>query len=439
MMNDIAALSISEIQARLKETVPDDALIAALEADSRVGVRKLAEKIHRARARHHRELARLDALLAIEREIRASGKTVVCGVDEAGRGPLAGPVVAAAVILSPDFMVEGIDDSKKLLEHRREELFERITEAAEDWGVGIVSHDEIDETNILEAAMRAMRDAVAGLKTKPDIVLVDGNRAPGSPCEERVIVDGDARCLSIAAASIVAKVVRDRMMRDLDTVFPEYGFARHKGYGAPVHIDAIRRHGPCDIHRISFKIVPDVAPAGTVAKVMRKRIENASDRASFDRVVATITRLKEHFHRQDIRELRDVYIARREAFRAQSKIRGDRGEETACNFLKNNGYSVLDRNWRAPECGYEIDLIARDGDTVVFCEVKTAGSRQFGHSATWVTPEKVARLSRAAGEFCAGHNLAAGSYRFDVLALTDKGGAFTVDHIVNAFDVPEEQ
>ncbi len=178
----------------------------------------------------------------------------IAGVDEAGRGPWAGPVVAAAVILDPDLIPANIDDSKIVDEDGRAFLYNRIMKVA-DVGVGIADIDRIDRDNILSATLWAMGEAVAALKCRPKLVLIDGNRAPHIKIETRTIVKGDAKCLSIAAASIIAKVTRDRIMMALAKDFPGYGFERHKGYGTPEHQMAIEKFGVCQIHRRSFKPV----------------------------------------------------------------------------------------------------------------------------------------------------------------------------------------
>jgi len=181
-----------------------------------------------------------------------SGVGRVAGIDEAGRGPLAGPVVAAAVILAPDRRVASLADSKLLTPERREELFLVIHERALAVGVGVVDHETIDRVNILEATRRAMTGALAALSVVPELVITDFVALPALPCPQRNLVAGDRRCASVAAASIVAKVTRDRLMLEADRRFPEYGFARHKGYGTVEHLAALDRHGPCPIHRRSF-------------------------------------------------------------------------------------------------------------------------------------------------------------------------------------------
>jgi ribonuclease HII len=181
-----------------------------------------------------------------------SSHTRVCGIDEAGRGPWAGPVSAAAVILDPNNIPQGLNDSKKLNEAKREALFPQIM-ASSDVGIGLVSAQEIDEINILQATYLAMQRAIANLKSKPTLAMIDGNRAPKLFCQTQTIIGGDAKSLSIAAASIIAKVTRDRIMCELDQQFPNYGFAKHKGYGTAAHSAALAQYGPCTEHRRSFK------------------------------------------------------------------------------------------------------------------------------------------------------------------------------------------
>lgn len=181
-----------------------------------------------------------------------TGVARVAGIDEAGRGPLAGPVVAAAVIIAPERRIKGLADSKLLPPERREELFHVIQERALAVGVGVVDHETIDRINILQATRQAMAGALAALAVTPELVITDFVVLAGLPCPQRNLVAGDRRCASVAAASIIAKVTRDRMMVAVDAQFPEYGFARHKGYATPEHLAALDKHGPCPIHRRSF-------------------------------------------------------------------------------------------------------------------------------------------------------------------------------------------
>ena len=197
-----------------------------------------------------KELLRLEGMLEYEKKYQAAA--FVCGVDEAGRGPLAGPVVAGAVILPKDLKILYLNDSKKLTEKRREELYLEIQEKAFSWNVGIVGPDVIDQINILQATYEAMRQAVGGLSVKPDVLLNDAVVIPGLSMHQEKNIHGDAKSLSIAAASVMAKVTRDHMMMEYDKLFPEYGFGKNKGYGTAVHIQALREYGPCPIHRRTF-------------------------------------------------------------------------------------------------------------------------------------------------------------------------------------------
>jgi len=200
-----------------------------------------------------KEEARLIELKKIDKEFFDKGVKYIAGIDEAGRGPLAGPVVVASVILPQDSMIEGVNDSKKISESKREKLFEIITKEAISYGIGIIYQNEIDEINILQATKKGLTEAIKQMDIKPNIIMVDalnGIDTLGIPYKS--IIKGDAKSYSIAAASIIAKVTRDRIMREWDKVYPEYGFGSHKGYGTAKHIAAIRENGPCPIHRKTF-------------------------------------------------------------------------------------------------------------------------------------------------------------------------------------------
>jgi len=200
-----------------------------------------------------KEIERLKDLKSEEEKIYANKIEYICGIDEAGRGPLAGPVVVGAVILPKDSFIEGINDSKKISEKKREKIFDLITEEAIAYSVGIVSQNTIDEINILNATKLGVKIALEELKTKPDMIMIDalkGMDTLGIPYMS--IIKGDAKCYSIAAASIIAKVTRDRLMRQWDEIYPVYGFSKHKGYGTKEHIEKIKEYGPCILHRKSF-------------------------------------------------------------------------------------------------------------------------------------------------------------------------------------------
>lgn len=198
------------------------------------------------------EKLRQEKMWEIEKSLKGKGYTYIAGVDEAGRGPLAGPVYAAAVILPEDAELTGVNDSKKLTPKKREELFEKITQIAVSYSIFSVDEKEIDEINILNATHKAMNGAVNGLSKKPDYVIIDGNSIKGMELPHETVVKGDAKSISIAAASILAKVARDRYIDEMGKVYPEYGFESHKGYGTKAHTDAILKHGVCPIHRRTF-------------------------------------------------------------------------------------------------------------------------------------------------------------------------------------------
>ncbi len=203
---------------------------------------------------NEKEIERLNQLKKIERNIYESEKVkYICGIDEAGRGPLAGPVVVASVIMKPNSFIEGVNDSKKVSEKKRELLYEKIVEEAISYSVGIITNSQIDEINILNATKKGLTESIKGLKIKPERILVDAlSKIDTCGIPYMSIIKGDAKCYSIAAASIIAKVTRDRIMRKWDEVFPQYGFAKHKGYGTAAHIAAIKEYGLCPIHRRSF-------------------------------------------------------------------------------------------------------------------------------------------------------------------------------------------
>lgn len=244
--------SIKEIRKELESAVWDEipGLLKKYASDTRSGVRSLLQKYHKREEKLQKERERLDAMREYERQY--GDCTHICGVDEAGRGPLAGPVVAGAVILPKDCEILYLNDSKKLSARRRDELFDEIREKAVAVGVGVVSPEEIDKINILQATYEAMRIAVNALETAPQVLLNDAVTIPGISISQVPVIKGDAKSVSIAAASIVAKVTRDRMMAEYDAEYPQYGFAKHKGYGSAAHIEAIQKYGPCPIHRRSF-------------------------------------------------------------------------------------------------------------------------------------------------------------------------------------------
>ena len=251
-MEQRSTLSLKEMKEILEKTEISDFphVLGAWRADERSGVQKLLESWNKKYSRYQEELARLEKMREYERSYPQY--TYICGIDEAGRGPLAGPVVAGAVILPPDCEILYLNDSKQLSAKRREELYEEIKEKAIAWSVGIASPALIDDINILQANYVAIRDAVASLSVKPELLLNDAMKIPGIDLPQVSIIKGDAKSVSIAAASIMAKVTRDRIMCQYDELYPEYEFASNKGYGSAAHIAAIKKYGPCPIHRRSF-------------------------------------------------------------------------------------------------------------------------------------------------------------------------------------------
>jgi ribonuclease HII len=251
---EIARLGLAELRRRFAESsaLAPSRLVRALRADPRAGARQLADELAERARRRGEELRRIARLWRLERELAAQGYACVAGTDEVGMGPLAGPVVAAAVVLPLGVRLVGLDDSKKLAPDVRERLAAEIRSCASAVALGVVTPEEIDRLNIYWAGQLAIERAVTALGRGPDAVVVDGRRVRALTCHQVAVVGGDARVASIAAASIVAKVHRDGLMRELDGAHPGYGFARHMGYSTPEHFAALERLGPSPIHRRSF-------------------------------------------------------------------------------------------------------------------------------------------------------------------------------------------
>lgn len=238
----------AELKAASDEMLP--VFISAYESDTRSGVQTIVEQAKKRLEKLEQEIQRTEELKKYEKQY--GDYEFICGIDEVGRGPLAGPVVAAAVILPKDCDILYINDSKKLTEKKREELYDVIMEKAVAVGIGMASPQRIDEINILQATYEAMREAISKLSVQPTLLLNDAVTIPGVYIKQVPIIKGDAKSISIGAASIIAKVTRDRMMVEYDAIMPEYGFASNKGYGAAMHIEALKKYGPTPIHRRSF-------------------------------------------------------------------------------------------------------------------------------------------------------------------------------------------
>lgn len=248
------AESISEIKNIYSKTeikdLPD--FIESLKNDDRKGVLNIINSANKKYNAYLQELERLKNISYYENQCRQNGYKLIAGIDEVGRGPLAGPVVTASVILRENDLIEGINDSKKLSAAKRESLYDIILNRAVAYAFGVVSSEEIDSINILQATYKAMRQALSSLSIKPDFVLADAVTIPGIDIKQQGIIKGDAKSISIGAASIIAKVYRDRMMDEYAKIYPEYGFEQNKGYGSQSHIEAIKKFGPCPIHRKTF-------------------------------------------------------------------------------------------------------------------------------------------------------------------------------------------
>jgi len=245
--------SISEIKKEFENSDENswEKLCGFYEQDSRIGVQNLAARYRKKQAALVQERERLKQMHFYEEKY--SQYRCICGIDEAGRGPLAGPVVVASVIMPENSMIEGVNDSKKVSEKKREKLYDLILSEAISYGVGIIGQDEIDEINILNATKKGLTISLQELTQKPDLIIVDAlNNIDTLGTKYESIIKGDAKCYSIAAASIIAKVTRDRIMREWDKVYPQYGFVAHKGYGTVAHIKALKEYGACPLHRKTF-------------------------------------------------------------------------------------------------------------------------------------------------------------------------------------------
>lgn len=256
-------LTIREIKSILEHITDEhDPLLQQLANDSRKGVKELLQKWERKHKKKLQELSRLKEMMQYEKKARKEGYELIAGIDEVGRGPIAGPVVAAAVILPKDFFVEGINDSKKMSSKQRNDLYETINKEAISIGIGVVSAEEIDELNIYVATKKSMLLALQNMDIQPDFLLIDAVPLH-TLYPEQSLVRGDSLSISIAAASIVAKVYRDQMMEEYHKTYPEYGFATNKGYGTKSHLEAIHTYGPCAIHRRTFEPIKSILAKGS--------------------------------------------------------------------------------------------------------------------------------------------------------------------------------
>ncbi|UOF89338.1 ribonuclease HII [Fodinisporobacter ferrooxydans] len=261
MVHDRLQIPIAKIRQQLTTMHAgktwDRSFIEQLEVDSRESVRKLAATFKKRMDKQEQEYARISGMIQFDQSYRESHGSHVAGIDEAGRGCLAGPVVAAAVILPVGIYIDGLNDSKQMSPLLRESVYDEILAHAVSYGIGIVSADDIDAYNILQATYEAMRQAIGQLSVVPDVLLNDAVQIPEVSIQQISILQGDAKSFSIAAASVLAKVTRDRLMREYSIQYPEYGFSKHVGYGTSEHIAALRTYGPCPIHRLTFAKVTE--------------------------------------------------------------------------------------------------------------------------------------------------------------------------------------
>ena len=302
-------------------------------------------------------------MLQYEKKYWQSGKKYLAGIDEAGRGPLAGPVAAAAVILPQNVDLPEVTDSKKISEKKRERLFDEIYKTALSIGVGVIHEEVIDKNNILQATYMSMRMAVGNLSVTPEILLVDGNKADIKHYQQESIINGDQKSLSIAAASIIAKVTRDRIMRQYDIVFPDYGFAKHKGYGTKQHIEAIQKSKATPIHRKSFNPVTHHLP-------------------------------------------NMPYLQR-------NRLLGKLGEQLAAIKLIWKDHEIIEMNYNVPKVG-ELDIISRNNGDLVFTEVKTQTTGHgWGKPSSQIDEKKRDRIMNAVQHYMDTNELDC-NFRFDV-------------------------
>lgn len=371
--------TVKAIQAQLEQCNLEDLeeILSQYEKDERKGVQKLLESFRKKQDAHRKEMERLEALLSYERACYEKGYELVAGVDEVGRGPLAGPVVAAAVILPPNCKIEGVNDSKKLSAKKREILAEEIKEKAIAYGVGVVSPERIDEINILQATYEAMRQALDALDPKPQYILVDAVTIPKIDILQEGIIKGDAKSISIGAASIVAKVTRDHMMEQMAEFYPDYDFASNKGYGSQKHLAGIARCGICPIHRRTF-------------------VKN--------------------FLQETQKENKDT---------------GNQGEVLAVREMCKMGYTILEQNYCTPYG--EIDIIAKQNGVLVFTEVKMRKSCTYGAPAEAVDQRKQKHIIETAQAYLAEKEITEKDCRFDVAEVLEKGGRKYFRYTENAF------
>lgn len=376
-MSDFAIMTMSQINELMKETMVESypQLVELLCDDERAGVKKIVLKLNKDYNDYLTELKRIENLKRIEEQFYEAGYELIAGTDEVGRGPLCGPVVSAVVVMPRDSAILYINDSKKLTPKMRDRLYDQIMENAISVGIGIVDHTEIDRINILNASKLSMKIAFEQLSVKPDILLLDAVSID-VPVPQKSYIKGDENVYCIAAASIVAKVTRDRIMQDYAVLYPQYHLESNKGYGSAEHVEAIRKYGPCVIHRRSF--------------------------------------------------LNSIELPK-------SKTVGISYEKIACEYLTAQGFQIAAQNYKRG--GGEIDIVFTDGDSYVFCEVKARSNSSFGLPEEFVDKAKQRRIVQTAQIFMA-EKVIFETGRFDVIAIDiEANGKYTIRHIKDAFQL----
>ncbi len=370
--------SIAQIKERLTACPASDlpALLLEYEADSRKGVQNLLARFQKIYQQAQAEQQRLEAMLTYEKAAYQNGYTYIAGIDEVGRGPLAGPVVAAAVILPQNHKIPFVNDSKQLSAQKRAVLAEQIKKEALAYAIGIIPNERIDEINILQATYEAMRQALSQLSVQPDFILADAVTIPKITIPQQSIIKGDAKSLSIAAASILAKVTRDAMMEEMANVYPHYDFASNKGYGSQKHIAGIAQYGLCPIHRRSF-----------VGKILQRQ-NNSTEK-------------------------------------------GNVGQALAVREMQKHGYVILEQNYRSGHG--EIDIIAQKEDVIVFTEVKRRTSDSHGIPAEAVDQKKRTRILHTAQAYLALREWYDCPCRFDIAEILEQDGQTYFRYTENAF------
>ena len=391
-----------------------------------------------------------DPTFAREIELHRRGVLRVAGVDEAGRGPLAGPVVAAAVILPAEIQLPelaGIRDSKQLQEGAREYFYEKIIRLAVGYSIAEASQREIETLNIRQATLLAMKRALERLQPQPEHVFVDGRDYPDTTIPGEAIIRGDRDCLSVGAASILAKVVRDRTMAALHTRFPQYGFDEHKGYPTAFHRAALEIFGACEQHRTTFAGVSEhilVPEPSREFQAFLRRLSHCRDREEMARLSEEIHSVKglmtstERFYLEQRAVRLDTLLARRERREHPTSVdEGFNRESSVIEFLACKGYRLWERNYRCR--GGEIDLIVNQGSTIVFVEVKSRTSTAFGMPYEAVTNKKMQSMIRAAERYLYERGLLEGwDVRYDVVSImAQPGQPPQIEHFEDAFRVDE--